>query len=86
MEFYKIFLIMAILLWSKTSIIVPSKAYKILNMKAIRNPHVLHTQTRMNIIFRHVGSIKTLKNKLYSDEKINFQPPQKKPFIVSLNQ
>ncbi|HPQ13298.1 MAG TPA: hypothetical protein PLQ60_07505 [Paludibacteraceae bacterium] len=34
----------------------------------IRNPHLLHTQTRMNIIFRHVGSIKPLKNKLYSDE------------------
>ncbi|HOJ66889.1 MAG TPA: hypothetical protein PLZ54_07940, partial [Paludibacteraceae bacterium] len=29
---------------------------------------LLHTQTRMNIIFRHVGSIKPLKNKLYSDE------------------
>ncbi|HRT79126.1 MAG: hypothetical protein BWZ11_01591 [Bacteroidetes bacterium ADurb.BinA395] len=34
----------------------------------IRNPHLLHTQTRMNIIFRHVGSIRPLKNKLYSDE------------------
>ena len=33
-----------------------------------KNPHVLHTQTRMNIIFRHVGSIRPLKNKLYSDE------------------
>ncbi len=32
------------------------------------NPHVLHTQTRMNIIFRQVGSIRPLKNKLYSDE------------------
>ena len=34
----------------------------------LRNSHVLHTQTRMNITFRHVISIRPLKNKLYSDE------------------
>jgi len=40
----------------------------------------LHTQTRMNIIFRHVGSIRPLKNKLYSDEIIF---PIKQHFFLS---
>jgi len=46
---------------------LPFSTNKLKTVK-IRNPHVLHTQTRMNIIFRQVGSIRPLKNKLYSDE------------------